>query len=200
MVSPITQHGYYRRTARRSQDLRFSLDKKRGFGLDWMQKHRGGTAMAKKILVALDESENAMKALDYVVRSFTPDHEVTLFNVALDTAAICDMNSPELTPYFTAQQIAFCSLEDKKKELVKKAMEEGIARLTRAGFQAGRVSLKMETRKKGIARDILAEAQSGYDTIVMGRRGLSGITEFFIGSVSQKVLNNARGISVVLAV
>jgi nucleotide-binding universal stress UspA family protein len=156
--------------------------------------------MAKKILVALDESENAMKALDYVVRSFTPDHEVTLFNVALDTAAICDMNSPELTPYFTAQQIAFCSLEDKKKELVKKAMEEGMARLTRAGFQAGRVSLKMETRKKGIARDILAEAQSGYDTIVMGRRGLSGITEFFIGSVSQKVLNNARGISVVLAV
>ena len=156
--------------------------------------------MAKKILVALDESENAMKALDYVVRSFTPDHEVTLFNVALDTAAICDMNSPELTPYFTAQQIAFCSLEDKKKELVRKAMEEGKARLTRAGFQADRVGLKMETRKKGIARDILAEAQSGYDTIVMGRRGLSGITEFFIGSVSQKVLNNARGISVVLAV
>lgn len=155
--------------------------------------------MARKILVALDESENAMKAVDYVVRSFTPIHEVTLFNVTLDTAAICDMNSPELTPHFLSQQIAFCSLEDKKKELVKKAMDEAKARLTNAGFDAGKISLKIQTWKKGIARDILAEAQSGYDTIVMGRRGLSGIAEFFIGSVSQKVLNNAKGVTVVLA-
>jgi nucleotide-binding universal stress UspA family protein len=155
--------------------------------------------MAKKILVALDESENAMKAVDYVVRSFTPDHEVTLFNVTLDTAAICDMNSPELTPHFLAQQIAFCSLEDKKKELVKKAIDEAKARLTKAGFQAGKLRSKVETRKKGIARDILAEAQAGYDTIVMGRRGLSGVAEFFMGSVSQKVLNNAKGVTVVLA-
>jgi nucleotide-binding universal stress UspA family protein len=198
MVSPITQQAHYRRTARRSQDLRFSLDKKRVFGLDWRQKHKGGKAMAKKILVALDESENAMKALDYVVRSFTPDHEVTLFNIALDTAAICHMNSPELTPYFTAQQISFCTLEDKKKELVGKAMDQARDRLIRAGFQENKITTRIETRKKGVARDILAEAQSGYNTIVMGRRGLSGITEFFIGSVSQKVLNNVRGITVVL--
>jgi nucleotide-binding universal stress UspA family protein len=156
--------------------------------------------MAKKILVALDESENAMKAVDYVVRSFTPDHDVTLFHVGLDTAAICDMNSPELIPYFTAQQITFCSLEDKKRELVKKAMDDARARLTKAGFQDNKISTRIETRKKGVARDILAEALSGYDTIVMGRRGLSGIAGFFIGSVSQKILNNAEKISVVLAV
>jgi nucleotide-binding universal stress UspA family protein len=167
-------------------------------GVKQRSQENGGNAMAKKILVALDESENAMKAVDYLARSFTPDHEVTLFNVVLDTAAICDMNSPELTPHFLSQQIAFCSLEDKKKEIVKKAMDEATARLTGAGFQAGRINAKIETRKKGTARDILAEAQSGYDTIVMGRRGLSGIAEFLMGSVSQKVLSNARGITVIL--
>ena len=155
--------------------------------------------MGKKILVPLDESKNAMKAVDFVARSFTPDHEVVLFNVALDTAAICDMNSPELTPYFTSQQMAFCSLEDKKKELAKKAVDAARDRLIKAGFEESKISVKIEIRKKGIARDILAEAQSGYDTIVMGRRGLSGIAEFFIGSVSQKVLSNAGKISVVLA-
>jgi nucleotide-binding universal stress UspA family protein len=154
--------------------------------------------MAKKILVALDESQNAMRAVEYIARSFTADHEVTLFHVALDTAAICNMNSPELTPYFTAQQITFCSLEDKKKELVRKAMDEARTRLIGVGFQEKKITTKIETRKKGVARDILAEAQSGYDTIVMGRRGLSGVSEFLMGSVSQKVLNNARGISVVL--
>jgi nucleotide-binding universal stress UspA family protein len=154
--------------------------------------------MAKKILVALDESQNAMRAVEYIARSFTADHEVTLFHVALDTAAICNMNSPELTPYFTAQQITFCSLEDKKKELVRKAMDEARTRLIGVGFQEKKITTKIETRKKGVARDILAEAQSGYDTIVMGRRGLSGVSEFLMGSVSQKVLHNAGGISVVL--
>lgn len=154
--------------------------------------------MGKKILVALDESENAMRAVDYIAKTFTPDHEITLYHVAMDTAAICDMNSPELIPYFTSRQMAFCSLEDKKKELVRKAMEEAKRRLVIGGFAEKKIVSKMESKKKGVARDIIAEAQSGYDTVVLGRRGLSSVAEFIIGSVSQKVLHNARNVSVVL--
>jgi nucleotide-binding universal stress UspA family protein len=154
--------------------------------------------MGKKILLGFDESENAMRAVDYIARAFTPDHEVTLYHVIMDTAAICDMNSPELIPYFTSQQITFCSLEDKKKELVQKAMDEAKKRLVKAGFQEKKIVSKMESKRKGVARDIMAEAQSGYDTIVLGRRGLSSIAEFLIGSVSQKVLHSARDVSVVL--
>jgi nucleotide-binding universal stress UspA family protein len=154
--------------------------------------------MGKKILVGFDESENAMRAVDYIATTYTPDHEVTLYHVIMDTAAICDMNSPELIPYFTSQQITFCSLEDKKKELVQKAMDEARKRLVKAGFQEKKIVSKMESKRKGVARDIMAEAQSGYDTIVLGRRGLSSIAEFLIGSVSQKVLHSARDVSVVL--
>lgn len=154
--------------------------------------------MGKRILVAMDESENAMRAVQYIAKAFTPDHEVTLYHVAMDTAAICDMNSPELIPYFTSQQIAFCTLEDKKKELVRKAMEQGKNHLVHAGFDEKHVVLKLESKKKGVARDIIEEAQSGYDTIVLGRRGLSSIAEFLIGSVSQKVLHSAKDVSVVL--
>jgi nucleotide-binding universal stress UspA family protein len=154
--------------------------------------------MGEKILVGFDESENAMRAVDYIATTYTPDHEVTLYHVIMDTAAICDMNSPELIPYFTSQQITFCSLEDKKKELVQKAMDEARKRLVKAGFQEKKIVSKMESKRKGVARDIMAEAQSGYDTIVLGRRGLSSIAEFLIGSVSQKVLHSARDVSVVL--
>ena len=154
--------------------------------------------MGKKILVGVDESENAMRAVDYIARTFTPDHEVTLYHVIMDTAAICDMNSPELIPYFTSQQITFCSLEDKKKELVQKAMDEAKKRLVSAGFEGKKIVSKMQSKKKGVARDLIAEAQSGYDTIVLGRRGLSSIAEFLIGSVSQKVLHTAKDVSVVL--
>jgi nucleotide-binding universal stress UspA family protein len=154
--------------------------------------------MGKRILVAFDDSENAMRAVEFVAQSFTPDHEITLFSVIADTAAFCDMNSPELTPHFLSQQNSFCLLEDKKRELVQAARKEAKALLVKAGFQEDRISLKMETKKKGVARDIADEAHSGYDTVVMGRRGLSGIKEFLLGGISQKVLHLLREMSVVL--
>jgi len=49
-----------------------------------------------------------------------------------------------------------------------------------------------------VARDILKEAGNGYDLIVIGRRGISGIREFFLGSVSQKVFSGAKDISVLI--
>ncbi len=154
--------------------------------------------MGCNILIALDESENALRSVDFVCRHFTPDHQVTFMSVVPDTAAICNMNSPTLTPYFMSQKEAFCDLENKKNEVVRSAMEQARERLIRSGFAAENLSLKVEGQKEGVARDILAEAQKGYDVIVLGRRGMSGVKEFFMGSVSQKILHGAGGIPVVL--
>jgi nucleotide-binding universal stress UspA family protein len=154
--------------------------------------------MAQKILIAIDESENAHRSAELVAKSFSPDTRVTLFNVMLDTAAICNMNSPELIPLFKSQQSNFCALESKKRELVNAALERAKELFVKSGFSADRVVVKIEDRKRGVARDILAEAGKGYDLVVIGRRGLSSIKEFFLGSTSQKVLNGARDISVLI--
>jgi nucleotide-binding universal stress UspA family protein len=154
--------------------------------------------MAKKLLVAFDDSENAMRAVEFVANYFSPDNKVTLFNVIPDTAALCEMNSPELTPYFTAQQDSFCILEEKKKDLVRNAHQKAKNMLIDAGFEEKNITLKTEVKKSGIARDIVQEAQAGYDAIVLGRRGLSGIKEFILGSVSQKVFTLAKDISVLV--
>jgi len=155
--------------------------------------------MAQKILVALDDSENAMRAVDFIIKTFKPDSKVTLLSVLQDTAALCEMNSPELTSYFIAQQGTFCALEQEKKKLVDQAVEKARNLLTKSGFEDKNVTVKVEMKKAGIAQDIVDEAKvGGYDVIVMGRRGLSGIKEFFIGSVSQKVLHTARDISIMI--
>jgi len=151
-----------------------------------------------KVLVALDDSDNAARAVEYVSRNFSADHEVTLFSVIPDTQMLCNMNSPELTPYFWSQRNVFCSLEDKKKELIEAAASRAKDVLMKAGFKKEKIAVKVQAKKKGIARDIVAEAESGYDTIVMGRRGLSGIKEFVMGSVSQKVLHSVKDVSVVI--
>ena len=154
--------------------------------------------MENKLLVAFDDSENAMRAVEYIAKYFATDSKITLFNIAQDTAALCDMNSPALTPYFKSQQSAFCTLEEKKKSLVDSAQQKARKKLIAAGFEEKNITIKAETKKKGVARDIVKESQSGYDTIVLGRRGQSGIKDFLLGSVSQKVFHLVKDKSVLV--
>ncbi|MFO7737736.1 MAG: universal stress protein [Desulfatiglandaceae bacterium] len=157
--------------------------------------------MEKKVLVAFDDSDNARRAVEFIARSFTTDHHITLFSVIPDTTALCQMtgfNTPTLTPYFLEQQGAFCALEEKKKNLIKASLESAEAVLIKAGFDKSNIKRKMIVEKKGAAKAIISEAKSGYHTIVLGRRGLSGVKEFFLGSVSQKVLSAVEDVSIIL--
>ena len=146
----------------------------------------------------MDDSDNAVRAAEFVAKSFRPTNKITLFNVMLDTAALCNMDSPELTPLFRTQQSNFCALEDKKRELVTKSVDRAKEILLAAGFPKENISVKIENKKHGVAKDILTEAENGYDLIAMGRRGISGFTEFFLGSTSQKVFHNSKNISVLI--
>ena len=151
--------------------------------------------MGHKILVAFDESNNAKRAVEYIAQVFPRDAEITLFSVLQDSAAICEMNSPELTPYFKSQKNAFCALEDKKKAVVNDAGHNAMTSLIENGFKEELVLLKIENKKNSVAKDIVKEARSGYDLVVLGRRGLSGIKEYFLGSISSKVLHMAPDVS-----
>ena len=154
--------------------------------------------MKKKILIAIDDSENAMRAVEFVSKTFTSDHGVTLFSVIPDTMAICDMNSPELVPYFQAQQENFCLLEDQKRKLMSNSLEKAKNLLIGAGLLfIGNFEIKLVPIKYKNDH-VVEEARKGYTMIVMGRRGLSGIKEFLMGSVSHKVLHLTKNASVLL--
>ncbi len=152
--------------------------------------------MSKNILIAFDDSDNAQRAVEVVAQTFSQKSKVTLFSVAVDTEALCKMNSPELTPYFKSQQSAFCTMEDKKRELVDAAMTQAKETLIENGFGEDAIQIKHETMDEGVARDIIRESKDGYHIVVIGRHGTSGIKEFFFGSTSQKVLNGVKDASV----
>ncbi len=163
------------------------------------EPERTGGLMAKKILIAFDDSENAMRAVNFVAAHFTCDCNITLMNVLPDTEIICTLQSPELTPYFLEQQAYFCNLENKKKEIVERALQNARAHLIACGFEDHNIRIELKKREQGIARDIIKEANSGqYDLVVLGRKGLSGIKDFLLGSIAQKVLHGVKGVSVLL--
>jgi len=163
------------------------------------QSGQGDGDMGQKILVALDDSSNAMRTIDFITQTFSPaENDITLFSVLPDTAALSYMNSPELTSFFLSQQSSFTQLEERKKQLVNEALKQAKDVLVKAGFDKDRIHLKVQVKKRGVARDIVEEANCGYSIVVMGRRGLSGVQEFILGSVSQKVIHGVKDISVLI--
>jgi len=140
----------------------------------------------KTVLICVDNSENALRAVDHAgfMLSGTDAH-VILFHTKrhlrrfLPKEVIEDAPElEELWKHAAGEQIA---------PVIKKAKEA----LLEAGLKEDQISTKIVDGSRSAAIDIL-KAVKRYDcgTIVMGRRGLSGVKELIMGSVTRKVLED----------
>ena len=82
--------------------------------------------MEKRILVALDDSENSFRAAEFVAGTVAPDHNVTLFSVFLDAEDLCRSQGPQISPYFLSYKTLLCSLEEQRKEVLTAAEAEAL--------------------------------------------------------------------------
>jgi len=155
--------------------------------------------MGRKILMAIDDSDNALRAPKLVSETFDCGHDVVLLSIVPKVAAACELNADTLVTQFKSQQAAFCQVEQEKENLLRKSLHKARQILIDGGFDEKRIEIKLRQEKRGIARDIVAEAERiDPDIIVLGRRGISGLKEFFLGSISQKVLQLCKDRSVLL--
>ena len=158
--------------------------------------------MAHKVVIALDSSEGAWRAVEYVAEAFghTPGVQVTLLHVLSglppafwDDGHILDEKEKE-----SRQGLVASWQKEQEKQwqgLVKKAHD----RLTKAGVAKDAVVNKFKPKYFDVAEDILTEAQDGsFDTIVMGRRGLGMAKALVLGSVTNKVVLGAKGCAVII--
>ena len=85
--------------------------------------------------------------------------------------------------------------EERMAEIFLRAKEV----FTKAGMNEKQVTIQMPTRMRGISRDIIAEASRGdYNILAFGRRGLSAISDFTLGSRAAKMLQSARDCSLIV--
>ncbi len=143
-----------------------------------------------KMLIALDDSEYAIKVVNYVASTAKP----TFFNITLFTVLPLISSSLEkefALPHFSEKLVELKWLASEKKKMATEIMEKCRTILRNAGFPDDTVEVKMQNKIVGIARDIIAEIGKGkYDTVVVGRRGLSATASFVLGSVSNKIVQN----------
>ena len=155
--------------------------------------------MRQKILVALDDSPNAMRAVEQVARTYTIDNEITLYSVIprVDFGCIMDLNS--LNRDQLDLHYSLCSdMQKQKKDQMEQALKKAKNLLLKSGFDEKTVTIKVDRKGGDVAREIVSEANTGYDTLVLGRRGMTAVKEFFIGSISQKVLHAVKDKSVLI--
>jgi nucleotide-binding universal stress UspA family protein len=158
--------------------------------------------MAHKVLIALDSSPGAWGALEYVAEAFgkTPGVQVTLLHVlsGLPPAFWDDGHILEEKEKASRQQLVAGWQKEQEKQwqgLVQKAH----ARLTKAGVAKDAVINQFKPKDYDVAEDILNAAAAGkFDTIVMGRRGLGRAKTLVLGSVTNKVVQNAKGRAVTI--
>jgi nucleotide-binding universal stress UspA family protein len=149
----------------------------------------GGDIRSKKMLLAVDGSENSRKAVDYAANLAAANEAgVTLFNVVREFRLdFLDNSTPR------GEEIEMRILEKLERD-VQHMFASYRKQLEWAGVNASRISVKRTLQSRSRAGDILEEAKEGnYGTIVMGRRGLSKVHEFFLGRVTTKVLHRAEG-------
>lgn len=147
----------------------------------------GGDIRSKKMLLAVDGSENSRKALDYAATFAAANGaEVTLFSVVREFRLdFLDVSTPR------GAEIEMRIVEELERD-VQGMFTSYKRRLERAGVKRNLISRKYILQSRTRAGDILKEAKEGnYGTIVMGRRGLSRVHEFLLGRVTTKVLHRA---------
>ncbi len=146
----------------------------------------GESPGAKQILLGLDGSEGAMQAVDYVGEIMAGSGvDVTLVHV------IRGGESLKSGYHLLAPSNEY--IEETKEE-VNANLDKARRHLIEAGFDTDQVSTKIITGVYSRAVAIFEEARDGgHGTIVVGRRGLSKVREFFMGRVSHKLIHLAKG-------
>jgi 2,4-dienoyl-CoA reductase-like NADH-dependent reductase (Old Yellow Enzyme family)/nucleotide-binding universal stress UspA family protein len=128
----------------------------------------------KKLLISMDGSENAAMGAAYAadMLSGRGDVQITILHIKTEES---ERYADEIREMMEITQNIF-----KEKAIPESA-----------------ITVIVKNQKNGVAGDILDEISTGgYGTVVVGRRGISRTKQFLFGSVSNKIIQNAKNCTV----
>lgn len=149
------------------------------------------------ILVAVDGFDQSRNTIDYLSRILSKEH------VAIDLLHIL-AEAPE--PFFDLGETEEVAAYDAQLNQWKKSRGERIELFMAAakmifvdaGFPPESISNTIQTRRTGIARDILSKSRQGYAALAIGRKGFGTLPEFMMGSVAAKLADTVAHLPLIL--
>ncbi len=144
-----------------------------------------GKVASNRILIAIDGSESALRAVDHLsfIMENNTDVSITLFHVIPIFRDYCPIDFDE-----TDSDMQYIISQGEKK-CVEKFFVHAFRKFAKAGIAREQIQIK-EVSQRNIGKAIIDEMQQEhYGTVVVGRRGQN--SAFFMGSVSTYVLDRA---------
>lgn len=193
LVSRLPSQGLLRRRADQSK-----FESKGGW-----QSSTDRSDLSMRILLAVDGSKDSTRAVKYVGRLLrsTPGVSVTLFHVLNPLPPVLREHGGSEDPV-REEQLGRQLRKDrtdwyrKEQRLESPILSKARRVLESTGFRVSKIYLKFGY-EEDVAGTILEEARQGhYDTLVVGRRGASGLRKLFFGGITRRLLQQATGCAV----
>jgi len=141
--------------------------------------------MFKKMLVAIDGSESADKALDLTLNlAKLCDAEVLIISVVQSAHGLI----PKLTPATPPPEF-YNFYVDHVKERINTVLTKALEKAEKRGLTQNVSILLLEGNPA--ERIVQTAKDKDFDVIVIGNRGLGGVKEMLLGSVSSRVADTA---------
>ena len=141
----------------------------------------------KKILLALDGSEQSCTAVRYVGRVFSKQSEVVLFHVEAEVPeAFRDL---AVDPSAGKHEYPLGMWRIHQRNMINEFMEKARHLLIDSGYPKESVSVKVKMLTAGITRDIINESYHDYSAVVVGRNGMASFDEIVMGNVASKLVD-----------
>lgn len=137
----------------------------------------------RRLILATDGSEGAMRALDFAVKLAAAfDAELYLVNVTADMG----LSHDELRQFSRTENVSLAEVLDAEAQQVLQQTKS-------RALELGARRLRTEAATGDPAEMILTiAAREGADGIVVGKRGWGPLRGMLLGSVSQKLASLAR--------
>jgi nucleotide-binding universal stress UspA family protein len=155
---------------------------------------------SKKFLLALDASPGAMRCVSFAGwmlagtdAHFTLYHIMRDYDFKLTGTGLPASDYPEASQWYRKGEAEL----EKAKHAMHAVMQRAVGELEKAGIASDRITTKIMTGMASRAGAIMAQAiLGGYCTIIIGRRGLSQVSEFSMGRVCNKVIQLSNELTV----
>jgi len=149
-----------------------------------------GTPASKNLLVAVDGSASALRAVDHAgfMVSGNTDIQVTLLHVMNSARNYCtiDPDAPEDTEDTEFEKI----VSSGDRACIDQFYPLAMKKFEQMGLSRDQVRFETIKGSRRIGNSIVSYAKDkGFDTLVMGRTGID--RAFFMGSTSKQMLNHA---------
>ncbi|MCL5022862.1 MAG: universal stress protein [Nitrospirae bacterium] len=154
----------------------------------------------RRILIAVDGSECALKAVAYAAGQFSwsSDARITVLYVLpyLATSLWDDGHILTTQEREERKKVAQRWMETQRQK-AGPLLQAAVETLRQGGIETDRIETKMISDSTDTADSILEETRNGnYRMLILGRCGHTGARRLLMGSVTTKILNHGAGTAI----